>query len=958
MRRRRWVASKLIGGDVEPRTSSTGRRPSALGGALYGCSIARLGTNLRLELTDVEDSISMLCPGQNLLNFRLVEQIGIGGMGVVWKAVDTTLDREVAIKVLHEAWADNEERLSRLKSEAKHLASLNHPRVATVYGFFEVDGIRFLALELLTGETLQRRIARGRVPVEDALALALQIAEALEAAHGGDVIHRDLKPGNIMVDPDEAIKVLDFGLATSPPAPQISDSQSPTVTARTTRENSLLGTAPYMSPEQARGQAVDKRTDIWAFGCVLYEMLTGRPAFPGETVPDVLGRVLHGEPDWARLPTRTPRRIRDLLRQTLCRDARDRLHDAADARIQVADALARPEVDAIAEQPKRGRVLAWMAALFVGLLVGAMAAWSLLPREVPPAPRIELSVVPPSGVELAQRWGSTFAVSNDGQTLVYSGRKDGTDHLYRRRLSDFDSEMIEGTSSARYPAISPDGDWVAFVAGGALKMVPTGGGPITKLYDFPDWAARPVWLPDGSIVISTLAGLRKIAVPGGAIEELTSTAVGDPTRYSAVDLLPGGEAVLFTAVQDGVPSVAVQRLDSNEPKILTEGEMVGWHATDHVLFSLAGGAWAVPFDIDRLELSGTPIELLEDASYITPSAGDTIFYLPGVRSQALQVVDQNGTLVLTLDDEGLFAHPRISPDGRRVVVEEATDATHPQALFVYDLERGTKTRLKADGRPKYPLWIPNSEEIAYSAQSPSGHIDVWRCSADGSGGVDSLLSSDLHEFPESITSSGETLVFSATPRPGSQAADLRLMQLDGDGQTKGILETRFDEREAALSPDDRWIAYVSDESGQDEVYVRQLQGSGHRVTVSSGGGTGPVWTRDGKCLIYLAGETLMAVDVDANSGFRVGQPRSLFDGPFQHARGRNFDVSPDGERFVMVTQHEEQQRELRVVHGWQAALSRPPGPDGHRLPPPPLRHGDGQHPPPGSPPPPPSGGTD
>ncbi len=836
--------------------------------------------------------------GQMLSHYRLVEKIGEGGMGVVWKALDTSLDREVAIKFLPETFAADSERAVRFEREAKLLASLNHPSIATVHGLHESSGTNFISMELVPGDVLADRLARGAVPVNEALETARQIAQALEAAHERGVIHRDLKPANIKVRDDGTVKVLDFGLAKVFGSEQAGTdpSMSPTVTSSGTLAGTIMGTAAYMSPEQARGRPVDRRADIWAFGCVLYELLTGQQAFGGETMSDVMARVLEREPDWDRLPPATPWRVRNLVTHCLRKDARERLHDIADARIEINDALDRDDVMvdrhvSKARSPTRVTV-GVLAGVVIGAIVTGLALWTQTPTELREQEARRLSITVAQDVQVPLTEGKVLAVSPDGNTLVYVGYQDGYRHLLRRQLDDFRAVPIPGTRGGLGPTISPDGRWVAFMAEGSLKKVPMNGGPVTTLGEATHWCG-PVWWPDDTIVFfSRSQGLLRVTSGGGALESVTILEVWS------------GDA----------PYVEVQSLISGERHVLTQGRAADLTSSKELVFLMGDSLWAAPFDIAELQMTGESVLVLSGVKEYSLAHDGTLVYLPG-SVQDLVLVDRDGRTTTVIEPGRHFFHPRISPDGSRVTVR-----TGPGDIWVYDIRRGTKGRLTDDGWADDPVWSPTGRKIVYSmfGRGSSG-TDIYLRSADGSGESQPLLSRGPNDYAKAWTSDGAMVVL-ATMAEG--LADISLLSLEEDRSVTELLSGPADEREPALSPDDRWIAYVADDSGRDEVYVQSFPALGSKVTISVDGGTEPLWSPDGKTLFYRHGYRLMAVDVEPGRLLSAGVPRILFEGPYLLRRGRNYDVTPDGRQFVMVRTAEKSSVEFYVVLNWLEELER------------------------------------
>ncbi|MCZ6879307.1 MAG: protein kinase, partial [Acidobacteria bacterium] len=658
--------------------------------------------------------------GKTIGHYKVLEKIGQGGMGTVYRAQDTTLDREVAIKVLPEQFTQDPQRLARFEREAKLLASLNHPNIAAIHSFEHADDIHFLVLELVPGETLQERVARGPLPVEEALEVCRQIAEGVEAAHEKGVIHRDLKPANVKVTPEGKVKILDFGLAKAFEAePPVTDiSQSPTLTEEMTRAGVILGTAAYMSPEQAKGEAVDKRADIFAFGCVLYELLTGKRTFDGKTITETLGAIIHKEPDWEALPAITPWRIRDLLGRCLTKDAHDRLHDIANLRIEIKLALEEPTtvspigVVSTVQPPLWRRALPWTATLLMGVIAISIAFWS---SSSPTLPSLRKLVINPSPTApLGNSRFRDLAISPDASHVVYFAGAGTSGQLFVRAMDDLTAAPLSGTEGVvREFFFSPDGEWVAFVAGGKLKKVSlVGGAPIT-LCDVGGFEGGS-WGSEGTIVfagnLGSGTGLSRVSANGGQPEIL---ALPDLDKgeidYQQPEILPGGKAVLFAVYQaGGTYQIAVLSFDTGEQKtLLQNGRQPHYLPTGHLVYELTatGTLMAVPFDVERLELSGDPIPVFEGVRSVSGqgtadysiSDDGTLIYVPstGGLDGTLVWVDRQGLATPLIEDRQAYRRPRLSPDGQRVAVWVQSDLN--QDIWIYDIGRGTRMRLTVEG---------------------------------------------------------------------------------------------------------------------------------------------------------------------------------------------------------------------------------------------------------------------
>jgi len=884
-----------------------------------------------------------LSTGTRLDSYELVAQIGAGGMGEVYQAHDTKLGRDVAIKVLPEAFAHDAERLARFQREAKMLASLNHPNIATIHGLEQSSGTHYLVMELVTGETLAERIKReGLVPVEEALKIAVQIAEALEAAHEKGIIHRDLKPANVKVTPEGKVKVLDFGLAKAFAGDGASEdpSNSPTLSMAATMHGVILGTAAYMSPEQARGKAVDKRSDIWAFGCVLYEMLTGKQAFDGADITEILAAVLKTEPDWSKLPESTPASICLLLRRCLQKDKTMRMQAAGDARIEIQEALTAP-----AEADARSAIAIplnrWRSPVFVALgvlLVAAVAAvtvWNLKPA--PPStarPITRFTITLPAGQRLADLDNPAIAFSPDGTRLVYVATQGGgIQQLYLRAMDSPDAKSIPGTEGGAAPFFSPDSQWVGFFAGDKVKKIPVSGGATVTLADAGRNFRSGSWGTDDAILFWSApgaSGIFRVSAAGGTRQELITPKLGE-VGVVTPEILPSGKAVLFMgAATPEDLQVAIRSQQTGERRDLIRGTRPSYALTGHLIYAQGGTLMAVPFDPERQRLTGSPVPVLEGVlqnggipQYSFSSTGSMAYVAArGVQGtqRTLVWVDRKGAeQPLPAPSRG-YRTPRLSPDGRRVAV-----ATTEDQIWLYDLARETLTRLTFGGLDYTPIWTPDGKRVAFQsirggARSPNA---FWQL-ADGSGTAERLTTSEYSNVPVSFSPDGQVLAFvEVHPATGR---DLWTMNISGDRKPQPFLRTSFNEGDARFSPDGRWLTYISDESGRNEIYVQPYPGPGGKWQISTEGGAEPVWAGNGE-IFYRNGNKMMAVDATTQPTFSAGKPKMLFEGAYvpSLATMPNYDISADGQRFLMIKPSQQAQAaetQINVVLNWFEELKQ------------------------------------
>ena len=890
-----------------------------------------------------------LAPRTRLGPYEIGAQIGVGGMGEVYRARDTKLQRDVAIKVLPEALAHDTQRLARFEREARTLASLNHPNIAQIHGLQESDGTRALVMELVEGPTLADRIAHGAIPLDEALPIARQIAEALEAAHEQGIIHRDLKPANVKVRPDGIVKVLDFGLAKAlDPAssPTIDTTASPTITspALMTRMGVILGTAAYMSPEQARGRPADKRSDVWAFGCVLYEMLRGRRAFESQDVSEALAAVLRDEPNWTALPPDLSLSMRTLIKRCLDKDPTRRIADISIARY----VLDEPAIGASSASEstralpsggsrtsaKRRIATHTAAALLASAVVGA-AVWLVARSSVLP-PRVSRFVISPQGATAFSNNGvdREIAITPDGSRIIYVGNK--ATQLFVRPLEALEPVAIY-KGELRAPFVSPDGQWVGFIqSNSTLQKVAISGGPAITLARLNGVPRGATWAPNDTILFATTdptSGLLRIPAGGGAPEVLTrpDRAQGE-VDHLWPEMLPRGRAVLFTisAPVGGFDAaqVAVLDLESRTHKVLVRG---GSHAhyvsSGHLVYAAAESLMAIGFDPTRLETRGSPVPVI--AQPLTTVAGaldavvagnGTLAYVSGgaVESALVWVDRQRRETPITVL-RGLYFYPRIAPDGTRVAFYKADPEFD---VWLWDFAGTTLRRVTSDpGNDVNPVWTPDSNRLIFASER-GGTRNLFSQAADGTGTAERLTESPNAQNPTAVTLDGTRLIFTETaPTTGD---DVMQLQLDGTHRVTPLVQTPFTERNGTVSPDGRWLAYEANDSGQLEIYVRPFPAvRGGLWPVSIGGGTSPRWAPGGRELFYVTlSGTLMRVGVERSQTWVATVPAMLSKEGFVP-----FDISPDGQRFLISKpsrgpDHDTSPTSIVVVQNWLEELKQ------------------------------------
>jgi Tol biopolymer transport system component len=879
-----------------------------------------------------------LARGTRFGSFEIISPLGAGGMGEVYRARDTRLDRQVAVKILLDGFAQDPERLARFEREARLLASVNHTNIAHIYGVEESAGTRALIIELVEGPTLADRIAAGPLPLDEALPIARQVAEALEAAHEQGIIHRDLKPANIKVRPDGSVKVLDFGLAklhepgTSGDAHltrTVPAAMSPTVMSPAmTQAGIILGTAAYMSPEQARGKPVDERTDIWAFGSVLFEMLTGRRALgAAETVSDAIAAVLTSEPDWAALPPDTPESVRRLLRRCLSKDPARRLRHAGDVRIELEDAApgtvaADMPADRVASGPRA--YVPWAVAVITSL-VAAVAGWRAWGRTDGPATPLHttrLEVNLPSGVELYSSTSRTVAVAPDGKSFSFIGTSGGSRLLYLRRLDQFEATPIRGTEGATVAFFSPDSSSVGFVtSAGELRTISLADGVLVNVTNGASVLYGAAWTLDDRLLFVKDGGLWSVGRTGGGARRLTTLKAGVETAHAWPAILPDRRTVLFGVQEGGRWRVEALRMDTGERSlVLSDASLPMIGPVGHLFFYRGGQMLAVPFDEKTLRAAGAPVQPLENVPGIaigTPiadiSASGVLVFAPGSALRQMVWVTRQGAEQPLTDAPRSYINPRLSPDGTRIVVQAG-------AIWVHDVRRRSLelvATLNTEGNA-FPTWLPDGRRVLHR----SG-VGLRVQSTESGGEGTTLPGTTEFDYPGSLTADGKTLVFMRSS--AATTFDIFVAPFEDMAKATAFVHSAAYEGGARLSPDGRWLVYVSNESGRNEIYVRPFSGPARRRQVSTDGGTQPTWNANSKEIFYRIGDRMMSVRVHATADdLTLSPPETLFERTYAYGAGitiPNYDVSADGQRFLMVKDELTAGR-LRMIVNWSPASGR------------------------------------
>ncbi len=893
--------------------------------------------------------------GQTISHYRVLEKLGAGGMGEVYRATDTRLGRDVAIKVLPTTFASDPKFRERFEREARAIASLQHPNICVLHDLGRHEGTDFLVLEYLEGETLDARLRKGPLASEQVLRYGAQIADALDKAHRQGITHRDLKPGNVMLT-KSGVKLLDFGLA-KPTKTRVAatalDAMTHTPTASLeqapiTSEGTLVGTFQYMAPEQLEGKEADARSDIFALGCLLYEMATGKRAFDGKTPASVVAAILASEPKpITTLHPASPPALDRVVKTCLAKDPDERWQSAHDLKGEL-EWISQATGEAVDRAVRGhrwqfGMLVAGALLTIVAALATGVVLWNRQPRSLQrPLTRFALTL--PAGERVPLITWPAVAISPDGTEVVYAGGRGESKQLFLRSMDRFDVTPLEGTQNANSPFFSPDGQWVGFFADLKLKKINLRGGLPIALCDVGDDRGGS-WGPNDTIIFipDATSGLMRIPASGGTPQALTSPDASKGERtHRWPEILPGGKAVVFTIGSLDSPDyyldakIAVELLETGEKKILpVEGTFARYDPAGYLVFAQRAGLFAVPFDLKRLKVTGPPVRVLDDIAMdrstgavdFSLSRTGSLSYVPGGWSYSdlvLAWVDRKGSVQPVPAPARAYTNPHLSPDGKQVAFGDS--AARTAGIWVYDIPRGTMMRLTYTSDDLSPVWTPNGKRIAYMEESNRTFAIKWK-PADGSGGEETLLGAqNFTQFPESWSPDGKFLAYSATGH--NTEGDIWILPLEGDRKPRSFVQTAFDERAAKFSPDGHWIAYASTESGRYEVYVQPFPGPGGKWQISTEGGNWPVWARSGRELYYLNGSKIMGVGVTIQPSFTAAAPRLLADTPIQtsgiYVGNGEFDVSPDGQHFLFVKARQENAlpAEVRVALNWSEELKR------------------------------------
>jgi eukaryotic-like serine/threonine-protein kinase len=884
--------------------------------------------------------------GQTVGQYRVESLLGTGGMGVVYEAVDTALQRQVAIKVLRDDLRIDSDLAARFIREARLLASLNHPNIAAIYGLEESSGSRMLVLEYVPGQTLAERLSSGRIPLREVLSIARQIADALEAAHERGIIHRDLKPGNVKLTDEGRVKVLDFGLAKAVAEASLESGSESETAAMATRRGMVLGTPAYMSPEQACGKPVDARTDIWAFGCVLYEMLAAKRPFGGDSVQEMLASVLERQPDFGLLPPATHPSVRRLLQRCLEKNPRQRLRHVGDARMELDDVLAGNVETAVTANPRRGFIAAGITALVVAAGSFGVARWTVPPPAPQERPVVKFTIDLPKGQVIRASFNPSLEISPDGRTLYYLVSSEGGFQAQIRALDELEPRTHASNGA---PLFSPDSQSVCFIDGRSrtIRRAALSGGSSVAIAPY-ESITRGFWGEDGYLYWTPAArsGIARTPIGGGETTAVTNLDESrNEQKHGHAQPLPGGREIMYVATDTTMTSyddarIVMHSLETGARRTLIEG---GWSpryvAPGHILYARDGDLYAVPFDTKKKEVSGPPKKVVEGvlmsrntgAAYFTLSETGTLAWVPGVAvdgERELVWVDRKGRETPLPLPPASYLYPRLSADGRKMALE-IEGPTHD--IYVYEFERGVMTKMSLDGLSHAPVWSPDGEQIGFRSWKLGG-MTLWSMPADRSRPEERMLDEPGMQSLVSWSPDGRSVSYVDMTR--ETGLDVLVLPLHGERKPFPVAQSKFVEGSPKFSPDGQWLAYCSNESGRPEVFVQPYPGPGPKIQISTDGGTDPVWRAKGGELYYRSGAKMMAVEVRTQPRFAAGRPSMLWEGDYSHGMSSscgapgvssfNYDVTPDGDRFLMVKDihHKVESTRIGVVLNWTTELQR------------------------------------
>jgi Tol biopolymer transport system component len=875
-----------------------------------------------------------LAAGTRLGPYEILSPVGAGGMGEVYRARDTRLEREVAVKVLPAHLSSSEEMRQRFEREAKAISQLSHPHICALYDVGSHDGVEYLVMEYLEGETLAARLVKGPVPTEQLLKWGVEIADALDKAHRQGIVHRDLKPGNVMLT-KSGVKLLDFGLAKALPSPpgrgQGEGLTSLPTQANLTQEGTILGTFQYMAPEQLEGKDADARTDIFAFGAVLYEMATGQKAFSGKSQASLIASILTSDPaPVSTIQPMTPQALDRVVKTCLAKDPEDRWQSAHDIGSELAwvaqgGSQAGAAAPVAAFRRRRDRVTWGVVGTLAGAMAAALATWVLLRGSAPAQRRLTRVAIPiPPAQTLALENHVSVALSPDGRRLAYVARKGDTKQLYLRALDAAEATPLAGTEGAFTPFFSPDGQWLGFYADGKLKKISLAGGTPVTLCSIAEPLVGAAWGPDDTIVFppNWAGGLARVSASGGSPEPLTKpTLKGEDRGHIWPEWLPGGKAILFTVFTGGSLDdyqIAARTLATGEQKILIKGGTFGRYvASGHIVYARGGTLFAVSFDARRLEVTGAPFPVAQGVSEnsnggaeFAVSRDGTLVYVAGglqMSERSMLWVDRKGAATPVTRVRRPFSNPRLSPDGKRITV---TIGAETYDVWVLDLARDSLTRFSFGKDDGDPVWSPDGQRIVFDS-SQAGFYNIYVRPSDGSGSEQRLTNDQDADFPMSWSPDGRLLAFVKTR---ADVPEIWLYPFEKDAQPRPFLQGAYRHQWARFSPDGRWMAYGSNESGRFEVYVTPFPGPGGKWQISNEGGEQPLWAPNGREIFYRKDKKVMRVAVATSPAFSASRPELLFEGEYQG----EWDVAPDGQRFLMVKEEgaESAPKQINLVLNW------------------------------------------